>query len=198
MKKINIRAIFTCAVSCFLMFSCRSYRELKYLSKCEFQLESIRRVEIAGVQLGAAASIKSFDFNEIRKLTIALRQPEIPVMFRVNLDVKNPNQKTAAINRIEWIFFLEEIELAKGVIDKRVQIEPGGNNIIPIDVEMDLKKVLEKNSVGAITSFIANLMKMGTEESNLKMKIKPTLRIGQKTVSFGRFITVKTKVKSND
>lgn len=178
--------------------SCRTFRELKTLSNCDFEFESLDNVILADVALKDAVSFTDIGFSGIRKITSAFKKDEMILSFLLNVKATNPNPKTAALNRIDWIVYLDKLEMTSGSVNNRVEIESGGEAIIPINIELDLKKVFAEESLKGITNFVFNLLNSSDEASKMAFKIRPSFMVGKKEITYGNFITIKTKVKSEE
>jgi LEA14-like dessication related protein len=180
------------------MSSCRTYRELKHLSKCDFELESIQNTALAGVNFSEIKSSISLNFNDLNKVKKAFGEDEMLLSFTAVIKTKNPNNRTAAINKIDYIIYLEDIEMARGSVTKRVEIPASTVTFIPIEVETNLKKVFKKESMLSIVNFAMNLNNKGTAPSNMKFQIKPTLMMGKHEINYGKYVTVKTQISSDN
>lgn len=55
-----------------------------------------------------------------------LLSSSLPFDLQVNVEVRNPGSTTAAVNSIQWIAFVDDVKVAKGTVNKRVEIPPSG------------------------------------------------------------------------
>lgn len=177
-----------------LVFSgCRQYRELQALSECDYRIHSVRDTKLAGVAVQGKDGIDQLSILNVGKITAALASGELPMDFTLNVEVKNPNSKMAAVNKMEWIAFAEDQEIANGILTERYEVPPGGTTIIPLSISTDLMRALKGESRDAIIKLAFNIAGKGNEPSNITLKVKPSLRVGKKMISSPAFITINTE-----
>ena len=85
----------------------------------------------------------------------------------------NPGVNTAAVNSIEWIAFIDDIQVAQGSVTDRIEVAPGGGkSMIPIRIQTDLFDYLEGDNPRTMINFALNLIDAGNQPTRLTMKIK--------------------------
>lgn len=169
--------------------------EIQQLSKCEFEIENVENITIAGVSMEGKQTFSDFNFGEAAQLTMALAGKEIPAEFTVNLQATNPNDRRAAMNRLECKALIDGNEVTQGVVEKRVEIAPnGGESNIPVDVYLDVKKVLSGASGKALMNMVANINGQGDQPSEVSMKLSPSIKVGKHMLQYPGYITVNNQV----
>lgn len=169
--------------------------EMQQLSKCEFELLNVENLTIAGVSMEGKQDFSDFSFGEAAQLTMALAGKEIPADFTVNLQATNPNDRRAAMNRLEWKALIDGNEVTQGVVEKRVEIAPnGGSSTIPVEVNVDVKKILTGESGKALMNLVANINGRGSQPSEVSMKLSPSIKVGQRMLQYPGYITVNNQV----
>jgi LEA14-like dessication related protein len=72
-----------------------------------------------------------------QRLVSNILQKRLPFGITANVEVKNPGIATAALNHIEWIAFIDDIQISTGKIEKRIEIPgSGGMALVPIRIEI--------------------------------------------------------------
>ncbi|MCB9235843.1 MAG: hypothetical protein H6581_29615 [Bacteroidia bacterium] len=172
---------------------CRQMRELKTLTKCQFRLGAIHDATLAGIPIDNIQDFKKLNLLDAAKVTAMLATNQLPVTCVANIEVKNPNPTQAGLNKLNWIAALDDIDVLNGEVSQRVVVPANnGTATIPLNVSMDLKKVLSGKTKDALLNLAFNLgNKNGTQPSALKLKIKPSIQIGKKALSYPGFITLK-------
>ena len=164
------------------------------LAKCEFRIRSVENINLAGISIQNAASIKSLNITDAAKIMAAIGASTFPLSLQLNFEGKNPNSTAAGLNKLEWILFIDDIQMTSGSLDKAFTIPPNnGTAIIPVQVGLDLKQALKGKSLDAIVNFGFNLAGIGNKPTRIKAKLKPTIMIGNYPVSYPGYITVNTE-----
>ena len=119
-----------------LMQSCevtQQAQQMYNLVNCDFRLQSVNNVTLAGVYVQNYHSLQDVTLADIAKLTAALTKPTFPLAFQLNLEGRNPNATAAGLNRFEYILFIDDIQMTQGTVANPVTIPPNnGIAVIPI------------------------------------------------------------------
>lgn len=192
----NIKIIAAILVSSFVLGCCQ-YKELKSFTKCEFKIDRIENLELAGVDIQNVHKLSDLNFLKAGKITSAALTGKLPLEFTLYIKAKNPNSKKAAINKLKWIAFIDDVELLKGDMEKRIEINAnGGTADIPLEVKTDLKEVFSTESANALINLALNLVDLSSEKSKIGVKVKPTIKIGKKYITYPGYIKLKKKFSS--
>lgn len=195
MKKTKIIAVLLLST---LFFGCCQYKDLKTFTKCEFKMDRVENLKLADVDIQNVHKLSDLNFLKAGKITSSALQGKVPLEFTLFIKAKNPNSRKAAINRLEWIAFIDDVELINGVMEKRIEIAAdGGTAEIPLEVKTDLKEVFSTKSANALVNLALNLVDMSTEKSKIGVKVKPTIKIGKKYIKYPGYIKLKKKFTSN-
>ena len=164
------------------------------LAKCDFRIRSVENINLAGISIQNAASIKSLNIADAAKIMAAMGGSTFPLSLQLNFEGRNPNTTAAGLNRLDWILFIDDIQMTSGSLDKAFTIPPNnGTAIIPVQLGMDLKQALKGKSLDAIVNFGFNLAGVGNRPSRIMAKLKPTIMIGNHPLSYPGYITVSTE-----
>ncbi len=127
--------------------SCHTLREWRALRQVDFYLDRIDEVYLAGINLSTIQQYEDLKASQIAQLSLALAQGTLPLRFRLYVVAVNPreNHVTARLERLEWTLRLDERPLLSGIIDQTYRLPPGEPKSIPVDIELDLLDVFEKN-----------------------------------------------------
>ncbi len=189
--------LFTTAI--LLLNSCSMLSELVAFTKCEFRLRSLQEPEACGINLSQKSSWSDFSFMEGHTVAAQLLQKRLPFEITVNVEAKNPGTAMAAVNSIQWIAFIDDLQVAQGTISERVEIPPsGGISQIPIRVRADLFDYLEGDNPRAMLDFALNLVNAGDQSSQVSLKIKPSVLIGPQEVQYPDYFTITKEFSSGN
>ncbi len=171
--------------------SCKQLKEVKNLSRCEFRMAGIDNVTLAGIDVQEVNSIESLSFLQKVKLTEAAAKGNLPLNFTIRVEARNPNKSLAAMNEIEWIVAIDDVDMAKGNIEKRIEVPPdNGTAAIPFNISINLKETVSKKSGSALLNFGCNLAGAGKKSSRVKLRIKPSIKVGRASFKYPGFINV--------
>lgn len=174
--------------------SCRTVRELKALSKCQFRIASLVNARLAGINVQNIRSFSDLNFSQAAKVTSAYLAGNLPLEFTLNVEVKNPNSQLAALNRLDWIAMYNDIELVNGVVNQRVAVQPnGGVASIPLGIRCNVKQVLQKLGQQKALESSFELADERNRPKRVALRLKPSITVSKsgKSIPYPGYITVK-------
>ncbi|HEX7412111.1 MAG TPA: hypothetical protein VF298_08235 [Bacteroidales bacterium] len=196
MKRLLVLFVITLTLS-----SCDVVKQVKQmgmLAKCDFRLKTIENTNLAGVNIQHIQKLSDLNFIDAARISAAMAGKELPLTFTLNVEARNPNTSQASIQRIDWILFIDDIEMANGTNTEQIIIPANqGIVLIPLQISSDLKKSLTGKSGTAILNFGFNLAGAGNAPSRITLKAKPTILIGSFPLSYPGYITVTQEFSSN-
>jgi len=192
------KTLLLASVSLLILFSScgvmQQASQINNLSKCEFRLESVQQLNLAGINVQNVKQISDIGMFDAAKLASAIGFQQLPLDFTLNIEAKNPNPSTAGMTLIEWILLIDDIEMTRGVLDKPVTIPANnGTAIIPVQMHVDLLKALTGKSAEAVINFGMNLAGAGNKPTRFTLQMKPTISVGSLPISYPGYINVKTE-----
>lgn len=167
------------------------------LVRCDFRIKTVEKLSIAGVSFQNVRSAGDLSITDLARIMAGLTSPTVPLSLQLNLEGRNPNTSPAGLNRLEWILFIDEIQMTSGLLENPFTIPAAGTATIPIQIGMDLKQVLKGKSADAILNFCMNLAGIGNVPTRFKVKLKPTIYLGGVPLSYPGYFVVKTSYGSN-
>ncbi|MCL1933613.1 MAG: hypothetical protein FWF53_07380 [Candidatus Azobacteroides sp.] len=162
------------------------------LTQCKYDYQSISGLTLAGINLQNVSSISSLNPLTAANLLAAFSSSSgsLPLNFTLNLDVSNPGTQTAILNGANYILEIDGMEMTQGLFNQQFQIGSGGKTTLPIAMAFDLKKVLSGKSMDAIKNLAFNFAGIGTDSSNVTVKLKPSFVVGGKTINAPDYIPI--------
>jgi len=193
MKKYFDLIFRICVLSILLsVLSCTYLKELTTLKDCEFRMRTLENPVLAGVDISGIFNLKDFSIEQTGKITKSILLGTLPLSFILNVEVKNPNQKNASLNRLEYLAFIDTVQIASGAMEEHVVIPSGGGiATIPVKVETDILDLVKKESVNTLLNYALNLADDGNRPVRVNIKIKPWIQIGSTDREYPGYITVK-------
>ena len=167
------------------------------LTKCEFRLQSVDQLRLAGVNIQQVDQLSDLSFMDAAKITAAATGSNLPLNFTLNVEAKNPNNAIAGLNRLDWILLIDDIEMVSGVNEQNVQIAAnGGTSTIPLTIGINLKEALRGKSADAIANFGLNLAGAGNKPTRITLKAKPSIMVSGRSIAYPGYITVENEFTS--
>lgn len=195
MKSTHFKSFIIISIA-LILSSCTQLKQLQNLAKCEFRLNSVENVRLAGVNVQDIKSINDINFADVAKLSAAYITNELPLNLKLNIDARNPNPAAAALSALDWIFLIDDIEMTRGNLNQRFQIPASQTTSIPLLLNFDLRKVLSGKSQNALVNFALNLAGSGNKPTRLALKAKPTIQVGSVNIPYPGYLNIKTDFTS--
>lgn len=189
MKKINLILLITLLTSCSVV---QQTTEMKNFGRCDFRIESARNMKLGGINIQGKDAVSDLSIYEITKIGTVIAGGTLPLTFDLNIEVKNPNPVMAAMNKLDWILLIDDIEMSRGLLNQRIEVPAGSLANFPVFINLDLMKSLNGKSGDALINFAMNLAGTSSRPSRIKLKAKPTIMIGTTPVEYPGYITIRT------
>jgi LEA14-like dessication related protein len=179
--------------------SCNFLKEISTLGKCEFRVTTLEDPEIAGVDVSRIRSFTDLNMVDMGIISASMLKGDLPLSFTLNVEARNPNPAMAALNSLEYLAFIDDVEVARGNLDRRIEIPAnGGVTTIPMRLSADLIDILKKDSRQALVNFGLNLADAGNRPTRVSIKVKPTILVGAMEINYPGYFTVKHDFTSGD
>ncbi len=180
-------------ISIFFTSSCdilNQVVEASQLAQCKFNIQNTQNLTIAGINMQNKNSFSDFSFQDALKLTNVLTSNRIPAEITINLKAKNPNSKTAGMNRLAWTLLLDNQQITNGVVNERINIPANGSSTIPMTVAFDLRKLFSGKSKDSFMNLINSLTGKNGKGSKVALKLVPSIKVGNQLIDYPGNITV--------
>ncbi len=156
----------------------------------------MEQVDLAGIRFDQIRSVSDMNLGDVARIMGALASPVLPLSMRVNVEVHNPNNRDAGLNRLEWVLFIDDNQMTTGILDQPFSIPANSTQLVPVEVGIDLKQALKGKPGEALLNFCMNLAGAGSKPTRFKIKLKPRLTVAGVEIIYPGFITVNTEYAS--
>jgi LEA14-like dessication related protein len=182
-----------------MLNSCSFLKEMTTLAKCEFRVTTLENPQLAGVDVSNVHSFTDIGIADMGLITVSIMKGELPLNFTLNLEARNPNPVMAALNRIEYLVFIDDAQVASGEMNQRIEIPAnGGVATIPLGLETDLIDILKKDSRQALVNFGLNLADASNRPTRVSIKLKPTIIVGVTEIIYPGYFKLKYDFSSGE
>lgn len=175
---------------------CGVSRKISLLEQCRYDIKSADSVYVAGRDLTRQIKTGRFDLGSVPELAIGLLRKDIPLRARINLGIENPGSKPIEINQFDYIISFKGQELVNGTTERRIDINPNETTVVPIMIKANIYSILsDRNTREEIFSYLR-----GTEtaqKSLISIKIRPSIRVGNKLIKYPGYITIDKELSSS-
>jgi LEA14-like dessication related protein len=179
--------------------ACHFLKEISTLGKCEFRLTTLDDPQLAGIDVSQVRNFGDLSLVDVGIVSSSILQGDLPLSFTLNVEVRNPNPAMAALNRLEYLAFIDDVEIARGELDGRIEIPAnGGVSTIPLRLTTDLADILKKDSRQALVNFGLNLADAGKRPTRVSLRVKPTILVGALEINYPGYFTVQHDFTSGD
>lgn len=200
MKKRFLR-LFAVVASCLSLSACSILSSLAdqaaglaNLANCEYNLKNVTNLTVAGVNVKNLTN-GNITASDVVKLTTALVSKAVPMAMNVNIDIKNPTEKNAALTAMDWILDIDGSQFAQGNSANKYTVTKQATTTVPLGVNTDLYSMFSKDGINSLKNFVSSFKNDGTS-SKVGLRIKPLLSVGSYTVPMPNYIKVEKKTGS--
>ena len=187
---IFITVLSACGIS-------RQTREIKAFEGCTFRVASAQKIIVAGTDVRKVINDGSFDLGTLPGLALGLLNKNIPLKANISLEITNPQQEVAAINQFEYRILVGNEEIAYGLVDRAITVNPGQQLTIPLDINSNIYALVSNPDIfSAITRAVKQ--RKGAESLGvLTLKLKPTIMFGGGAYKYPGYITISKEITTN-
>ncbi len=176
------------------MYSCDVVQQIGgayNLLQCKYDYNSIDNIQIAGINLSKGKSVSVLQIASLTTILSGGTLQNIPLSMVINLDVANPNEKASAfLNGMDYEIELNDMELTSGKLDTPVRIEPGGSQVVPLSIGVDLKNLMNRYSKEKVSGEMSRFIGITPGETKVTVKLWPKVLIGNTPIKSPAHIPV--------
>lgn len=152
------------------------------MTQCKYAYSSISNISVSGMNITSGASLSPL--NLVKLTTILAGNPSnIPLNFTVNMNVTNPNESPAMLNKLQYEVNIDDIHFTNGVLEQAVNIAAGSTQTIPLTVGVDVATLMKNNSQTALLNIVKNIAGISGEKSTVSLNLRPTFNIAGQPIT---------------
>jgi len=150
-------------------------QQAKAFKNVDVRLASVDQATVGGVNVLNLRQAGDLGTAERALLAAAATAGNLPLRMRVNLEFRNPNDETAALNEFDYLAYIDGKEVAKGHTSQRIEVPAnGGVAMAPVLVESNLRDAFGQQSGESLANFALGLTDRDREPLRFTLKLKPT------------------------
>jgi LEA14-like dessication related protein len=182
-------------VSISLLSSCgisRQKAQIENLGKCKFDIQSVDSVRVAGTSIQKILKGDGIDLSALPSVALGMLRKNIPLDAVIRLKIENPTLKKAAINQFQYIILFEKKQLAEGIVNQSISLDPGQSTVASVRLNTNIYELINN---GDLAGFIGS--KSNTKKGLFTIKIKPSINVAGKSIFYPGYITIDREVSRN-
>lgn len=182
---VSIAILTSCGVS-------RQKAQIENLGKCKYDIQSVDSIRVAGTSIQKIVKSDGIDLSALPSVALGMLRKNIPLDAVVRLRIQNPTLKKAAINQFQYIILFEKKQLAEGIVNQVISIDPGQSTIASVRLNTNIYELINN---GDLAGFIGS--NSNTKKGLFTIKIKPSINIAGKSIFYPGYITIDKEVSRN-
>ncbi len=186
-RKINLLLFFFLTLGfsgCSLL---QGFSNAISMKDCNYSFNRVSDIEVAGFSADT-----QFSFLDVAKIVALLSggAESIPLSMNVVLDVENPNTKDAGFEKLDYVLNINNVDLLSGQLTESFLVSAGSKSQLPVNLSVDLLTLLSGDSKEPVVKIVKNILGLTEESSKVQLKIKPTIKIGQREHQVASYIPI--------
>lgn len=172
-------------------------QQIAALEKCKYRLLSAEQVTLGGANVTNFANLQDLNFASLPGLALGLLTQDVPLKARLNLEITNPTATAAAINDFEYKVLINNQELATGLVNQLVDVQPGGTTVVPVNINLNAYRFISNKQVMQdVAAFLQSGADSVERKGMLTLKIKPSIKVAGALVKYPGFLTIDKEISS--
>jgi len=173
---------------------CATLASVLSLTQVDFDLESVGRVELAGVDLTRIRGYDDLSALDALRVGTALARGALPLELTLNVRADNPpDNPEARLVGLDWDLFLEGRRTVGGGIAQAFVLPSGQATRVPVEIRLDLLEFFE-GSTRDLVNLAAGLAGVGGQPVAIRLDATPTVDTPLGPIRYPRPLSMGTSV----
>ena len=140
----------------------------------EVRVKSVQQATVAGLSLDRLQHPEDLSTLDKARLLAAYASGNLPLRMQVNLQFRNPNDETAALNELDYLALVDGKQVATGRTTERIEVLAHDTATAPVLVATNLRDALGEQSEESLANLVLGLADRDHEPLRLTLRIRPT------------------------
>ncbi len=188
---MSIKRIFLFLTVLIALSGCNVMKDLGgayNMTQCKYDYNSISKLSLAGTDLSKGVTLASAP--KLLALLSGVTPSSLPLDMTLNLNVNNPNQTAAALQGLQYILSIDDVQFTTGSLNQALSIPAGGTQVLPLNIGVDLATLISGGSKEAVIGIAKNFIGIGDKQSSVTLQLKPTFSVGGVPITSPVYIPV--------
>jgi LEA14-like dessication related protein len=182
---ISVAFLSSCGIS-------KQKAQIENLGKCKFDIQSVDSIRVAGTSIQKIVKADGIDLSALPSVALGMLRKNIPLDAVIRLKIENPTLKKAAINQFQYIILFEKKQLAEGIVNQSISLDPGQSTVASVRLNTNIYELINN---GDLAGFIGS--NSNTKKGLFTIKIKPSINVAGKSIFYPGYITIDREVSRN-
>lgn len=170
----------------------RQKAQIENLGKCKFDIQSVDSIRVAGTSIQKIVKADGIDLSALPSVALGMLRKNIPLDAVIRLKIENLTLKKAAINQFQYIILFEKKQLAEGIVNQSISLDPGQSTVASVRLNTNIYELINN---GDLAGFIGS--NSNTKKGLFTIKIKPSINVAGKSIFYPGYITIDREVSRN-
>ena len=170
-----------------MLAGCAALLRAYNLKNCDYRYHSITNLTIS--DMNVSNGLNALMIPKVLAI-LSGNASSIPLQFRLNLDVQNPNSGAAAFQSLNYIISIDGIQFTTGNFSQAFHVAAGETKQLPMDIGFDIAELIKNNSRSAIENIVKNFLGLSNTSSKVTLQLKPSFKVGEQTFTSPVYIPV--------
>lgn len=161
------------AVSAFALTSC-SIKQALNLVDCNYEYNKVDNFSFLKMEQRELLS-----FAGIAKVLSYIKSPneDATLGFTVHMNVTNPNQGTASMERLYYTVMLDSVEVGEGCCTEPFEVMAGATADLPLKLNVNMTQLLKKENRPVLTNTLKNVIHKSDVPTMITVNLRPVIRV---------------------
>jgi len=178
-----------------LITSCSIYRqgvELKTFSQCNFTVQSVKVISIAGINISNIKKVTDLPLNDYILLAGQAFSKNIPSKLLIKLNASNSSNKKAAVSGFDWELYLKDALYSTGSVSKSVVVLAKQSVTFEMPADINIMEIIHSKSLPQLLALIIEKNDgLNLSDLDAVVRIKPWYISGKSIKKYPGYIKIK-------
>ena len=125
----------------------RQKAQIENLGKCKFDIQSVDSIRVAGTSIQKIVKADGIDLSALPSVALGMLRKNIPLDAVIRLKIENPTLKKAAINQFQYIILFEKKQLAEGIVNQSISLDPGQSTVASVRLNTNIYELINNGDL---------------------------------------------------
>lgn len=178
-----------------LGFACKTKNDVEAFKEAEYSLESIKQIELNGIDLLKKKRPQDFSFNDAATLYTAFSDNALNAVSTIGLKVDLPEgsqSRTMTVTQLKWQLLVDDQHTLTGLVSEPVELKNGLNTItIASPLTFASGEGSSQPDLNKLLRLATLLNKDSADRPKVTLQIKPTIQTSVGPFELPAFIKIK-------
>ncbi|WP_235861516.1 hypothetical protein [Pontibacter flavimaris] len=176
-------------------FSCSTKNDVEAFKEAKYDLESIERMELNGIDLLKKKRPQDFSFSDAATLYTAFSDNSLNAVSTIGLKVELPEgsqERTMTVTQLKWQLLVDDQHTLDGLVSEPVELRNGLNTItVTSPLTFATSEGSSQPDLNKLLRLATLLNKDSADRPKVTLQIKPTIQTSVGPLELPSYIKIK-------